>query len=102
MSFLFLPRVDRYYSVDIIDIIVIVYSDSIIDIIMEVISDRFDNQTPCERDQKSSETNPRKKENEICEVSSNWQINNAKQFIDTISIASPSKTPKRYISFTNF
>ncbi|XP_033207971.1 uncharacterized protein LOC117167272 [Belonocnema kinseyi] len=59
--------------------------------IMEVTSDRPDSQNSCE----SSENNLQKKVNEICEVSSNWQINNAKQFIDTISIAPLSKTSKR-------
>ena len=55
---------------------------------MEVINDSHNT---C----KSFETNIPNKENKICEISSNWQINNGKQLCDTISIALSSEAENR-------
>ncbi|XP_051169641.1 uncharacterized protein LOC127287001 [Leptopilina boulardi] len=59
--------------------------------IMDVISERHDSNSTSD----SLDINTRRKVNEICEISSNWEINNGKTFFDAISIAPRSKIAKR-------
>lgn len=58
---------------------------------MDAISERRDSNNTSD----SLDINTRRKFHEICEISSNWEINNGKTFSDTISIAPRSKITKR-------